>query len=142
MPSLISMEKSSMLGMNVKLVNQRGIWVFSNVIFGIFLGPESVAWVDSQMAGAMMIAMKIEIRNMNSRIRIGIKFQTIIGTGKPPWQKINNEDLDKTISRLNMADPQKVYLSGHDTCDQSIQRIKQNLVSDIHILKSGETYRF
>jgi len=74
--------------------------------------------------------------------RIGIKFQTIIGTGKPPWQKINNEDLDKTISRLNMADPQKVYLSGHDTCDQSIQRIKQNLVSDTHILKSGETYRF
>jgi 7,8-dihydropterin-6-yl-methyl-4-(beta-D-ribofuranosyl)aminobenzene 5'-phosphate synthase len=74
--------------------------------------------------------------------RIGIKFQTIIGTGKPPWQKINNEDLDKTISRINIAAPQKVYLSGHDTCDQSIERIEKNLTTDTQILKAGSVYKF
>jgi 7,8-dihydropterin-6-yl-methyl-4-(beta-D-ribofuranosyl)aminobenzene 5'-phosphate synthase len=73
--------------------------------------------------------------------RAGIKFQTLIGTGKPPWQKINNEDLDRTITTINAAGPKKVYLSGHDTCDYALARMKQKLKAETEVLQAGETYR-
>ena len=74
--------------------------------------------------------------------RAGIQFQTMIGTGKPPWQRITDEDLSRTIAAINSASPKRVYLSGHDTCDHSLDRMKRELNAETEVLKAGATYRF
>jgi 7,8-dihydropterin-6-yl-methyl-4-(beta-D-ribofuranosyl)aminobenzene 5'-phosphate synthase len=74
--------------------------------------------------------------------RAGIQFQMIIGTGKPPWQRITDEDLSRTITAINSAKSKKVYLSGHDTCDYSLDRMKKELKAETEVLKAGATYRF
>ena len=74
--------------------------------------------------------------------RAGIQFQTIFGTGNPPWQQIVDEDLSRTIAAINSADPKRVYLSGHDTCDYSLDRMKKELNAETEVLKAGATYRF
>lgn len=70
----------------------------------------------------------------------GIRFQTILGTGKPPWQRIGNRDLDLTIAALNQAAPDRVLLSGHDSCDVSIKRMETELSADTEVLSVGKTY--
>jgi len=74
--------------------------------------------------------------------RAGIQFQTMIGTGKPPWQRITDEDLSRTMATINRAGPKRVYLSGHDTCDHSLDRMKRELNAETEALKAGATYRF
>ena len=74
--------------------------------------------------------------------RAGIQFQMLIGTGKPPWQRIDDEDLSKTIAAINSAGPQKVFLSGHDTCDYALDRMIKELHAQTEVLKAGATYRF
>jgi len=74
--------------------------------------------------------------------RAGVQFQTMIGTGKPPWQRITDEDLSRTIAAINSAGPERVYLSGHDTCDHSLERMKKELNAETEVLKAGATYRF
>ncbi|MBU3913900.1 MBL fold metallo-hydrolase [bacterium] len=73
--------------------------------------------------------------------RAGIQFQTLIGTGKPAWQKITDDDLDNTITALNECKSKKVYLSGHDSCDHSLERLKNELNTETEVLKAGATYR-
>jgi 7,8-dihydropterin-6-yl-methyl-4-(beta-D-ribofuranosyl)aminobenzene 5'-phosphate synthase len=73
--------------------------------------------------------------------RAGIQFQTIIGTGKPPWQRITDKDLNQTIAAINDAGPRKVYLSGHDTCDHALDRMKKDLKAETELLRAGVTYR-
>ncbi len=72
--------------------------------------------------------------------RAGIQFQTIIGTGKPVWQKITDNDLSNTIMALNDIKPKKIFLSGHDSCDHSLERMRQELVAETEVLKAGVTY--
>ena len=74
--------------------------------------------------------------------RAGIRFQTIIGTGKPVWQRLTNKDLSSTISAINEIAPEKVFLSGHDICDHSLGRMEKELKAETKILTAGETYRF
>jgi len=74
--------------------------------------------------------------------RAGIQFQTIMGTGKPLWQRITDEDLSRTINAINGAGPEKVYLSGHDTCDYALDRMKRELNAETEVLKVGATYHF
>jgi len=73
--------------------------------------------------------------------RAGIQFQTIVGTGKPVWQRITDEDLGWTIAAINAAGPKQVYLSGHDTCDQALDRLQRELEAETAVLKAGATYR-
>jgi len=74
--------------------------------------------------------------------RAGIQFQTMIGTGKPPWQRITDEDLSRTIASINNAGPERVYLSGHDTCDHALGRMMREINADTEVLEAGATYRF
>ncbi|MCP4690891.1 MAG: MBL fold metallo-hydrolase, partial [Desulfobacterales bacterium] len=74
--------------------------------------------------------------------RAGLQFQTFIGTGKPPWQRITDEDLNHTITAINRIDPARVYLSAHDSCDHSLSRMKQELQAETHVIKAGAVYRF
>jgi 7,8-dihydropterin-6-yl-methyl-4-(beta-D-ribofuranosyl)aminobenzene 5'-phosphate synthase len=72
---------------------------------------------------------------------LGIQPQAILGTGKPPWQRVNDQDLSRTIAAINDAAPAKVYLSGHDTCDHAIARMQSELAADSEVLQAGATYR-
>jgi len=73
--------------------------------------------------------------------RAGIQFQTIVGTGKPAWQKISDLDLSNAIAALNNSKPSKVLLSGHDTCDHSLGRMQIELEAATQVLRAGVTYR-
>ena len=74
--------------------------------------------------------------------RAGIQFQTFIGTGKPVWQKITDDDLNRTIAALNKFNPAMIFLSGHDSCDHSLRCMQQKLEPENEVLKAGRTYRF
>lgn len=66
----------------------------------------------------------------------------IFGTGKPPWQRITEDDLQQAIAAINQAGPQRVLLSAHDTCDQGLAIMQKELRADTEVLKAGETYSF
>lgn len=70
----------------------------------------------------------------------GLKVQMIVGTGKPPWQRLTDEDLTRTIDNLNTVGPKHVFISAHDTCDYAIDRFRNELKSEVEVLKAGATY--
>ncbi|KUO77751.1 MAG: metal-dependent hydrolase [Clostridia bacterium BRH_c25] len=72
--------------------------------------------------------------------RAGVQFQTIFGTGKPPWEKVSIDDLNRTIDAINKVNPQKVYLSAHDSSDFALDHFEKNLKAATHVLKAGESY--
>jgi 7,8-dihydropterin-6-yl-methyl-4-(beta-D-ribofuranosyl)aminobenzene 5'-phosphate synthase len=73
--------------------------------------------------------------------KAGIQFQAIMGTGKPPWKRITDKDLSRTINAINNAAPKKIYLSGHDTCDYALERMRAELNAETEVLKAGAIYR-
>jgi len=78
----------------------------------------------------------------DSRLRKpGLKVQMIWGTGKPPWKRLTDEDLTRTIGNLNAVSPKHVFLSAHDTCDYAIDRFKNELNSSTTVLRAGATYQ-
>ncbi len=74
--------------------------------------------------------------------RAGVRVQTILASGKPPWQRITDADLGRTISAINKAGPQRVCLSAHDTCDQALARFKRELEAETEVLAAGGIYHF
>lgn len=72
--------------------------------------------------------------------RVGIQFQTLIGTGKPPWKRITDDDLSRTIAAINDAGPKKIFLSAHDTCDHSLGRLAEELRAETTVLEAGGVY--
>ncbi len=74
--------------------------------------------------------------------RAGIQIQTMVGTGKPPWQRITEAEMNNSIDILNRINPKKVFLSAHDSCDYALQKMKKKLSAKNRILKAGATYRF
>ena len=73
--------------------------------------------------------------------RWGIQLQMFLGTGKPPWQRITEDDLSLTIARINQADPKRVLLSAHDTCDHALDRLASELKAETTVLEAGQTYQ-
>ena len=71
---------------------------------------------------------------------MGIQLQTILGTGKPCYQRISDDDLDRTIATINKIKPQKFLPSAHDTCDHSLTRMKNELETETEVLRAGKTY--
>jgi 7,8-dihydropterin-6-yl-methyl-4-(beta-D-ribofuranosyl)aminobenzene 5'-phosphate synthase len=72
--------------------------------------------------------------------KAGIQLQTIIGTGKAPWQKVSIEDLNRTIEAIKKVNPKKVFLSAHDSSDFALDYIQKKLTAETYILEAGETY--
>jgi len=71
----------------------------------------------------------------------GIQAQMLFGTGKPPWQRISDDDLSRTIGSINAAGPKKVFLSAHDTCDYALKRFEDELKAETYVLRAGASYR-
>lgn len=70
----------------------------------------------------------------------GLDLQTIIGTGKPPWRKIDETDVENVVCAIRTASPRKVYLSAHDSCDEALRRIENALDCHVEVLAAGGTY--
>ncbi len=71
----------------------------------------------------------------------GVQLQMFLGTGTPPWKRINDEDLSRTITELNQVGPKKVLLSAHDSCDHALARFERELSAETTVLRAGATYR-
>jgi 7,8-dihydropterin-6-yl-methyl-4-(beta-D-ribofuranosyl)aminobenzene 5'-phosphate synthase len=71
----------------------------------------------------------------------GLKVQMIWGTGKPPWKRLTDDDLTRTVDNLNAMKPKHVFLSAHDTCDHAIDRFRKELKSETKVLRAGATYQ-
>jgi 7,8-dihydropterin-6-yl-methyl-4-(beta-D-ribofuranosyl)aminobenzene 5'-phosphate synthase len=72
--------------------------------------------------------------------RFGIQFQQIVGTGKPWWRKIGDDDLDRTIRALNESGAKRLLLSAHDSCDYALERIADAATARVDVLTAGVTY--
>lgn len=78
-----------------------------------------------------------------SRERLkGVEVTTIIGTGLPPWRRLQEKDLDETAAAINAVSPEFVYLSPHDSCDFAINAFRKKLKTNVNVLTAGATYRF
>ncbi len=73
--------------------------------------------------------------------RAGVRLQMILGTGKPPWRRITDRDLDPVIKTLNEAGPAQVYLSAHDSCDHALARMESELKAKTVVLQAGTRFR-
>ena len=58
-----------------------------------------------------------------SRIDHGV--QKVIGTGKPPWQRVGPDDVRATIEHLAGKDPKLVAISAHDSCDWAVGQFSE-----------------
>lgn len=70
----------------------------------------------------------------------GVQLQMLLGTGKPPWERVGEQDIDRTIETINAAAPARVLLSAHDTCDHAIERIRAAVTAEVDVLRAGERY--
>jgi 7,8-dihydropterin-6-yl-methyl-4-(beta-D-ribofuranosyl)aminobenzene 5'-phosphate synthase len=58
-------------------------------------------------------------------MRDGRETQTYRGTGKPPWERITKSDVRTTIEYLKSKNLSLVSLSGHDSCDWSLDAFRK-----------------
>lgn len=72
----------------------------------------------------------------------GLQAIMVFGTGKPPWRRLTDQDLDMAIAAINRAAPARVLLSAHDICDCALQRISRELKGETEVLKADASYEF
>ena len=70
----------------------------------------------------------------------GLEATMVFGTGKPPWKRIDQADLDWAVDIVRRAGIKKLLLSAHDTCDYALDYFAQNLPADTQVLAAGKTY--
>lgn len=58
-------------------------------------------------------------------VKFGLQAQMFLGTGKLPWDPINQQDVKEAITYLQRRNPQLVALSPHDSCDWSLSAFKE-----------------
>ncbi len=68
----------------------------------------------------------------------GIKIQMYAGTGKAPWNPITTEEVQGNIDLLKKRNPGVVGLSGHDSCDASIEAFRRAFPEIYKDIKVGE----
>jgi 7,8-dihydropterin-6-yl-methyl-4-(beta-D-ribofuranosyl)aminobenzene 5'-phosphate synthase len=101
---------------------------------------EMVRRLSSEPIYAIAGGLHFPVTRSRSQQR-GIQVQMFFGTGKPPWQRIHDDDLSRTISQINEAGPTKVLLSAHDTCDHALTRLGNELKAETDVLVAGQTFR-
>jgi len=69
---------------------------------------------------------------------LGLPAQQILGTGKWPWDPVNQQDVEQAIAYLQHRHPQLVALSPHDSCDWSIEAFRQAFGAAYQDLKVGK----
>ncbi len=75
----------------------------------------------------------------DSRIIIGgINVQRYLGTCRPPWKPITMDLVHENIALLKKLDPGIVGLSGHDSCDASLEVFRKAFPEVYTDIKVGE----
>lgn len=73
------------------------------------------------------------------RMKIGpIDIQPVVGTDRPPWDKINDTDTEEAIAAVKSANPSLIALSPHDSSDRSLDRFKQVFGDKFQVIKVGK----
>ena len=67
-----------------------------------------------------------------------LNLQNIVGSHRPPWNSINENDLTHAVDTLKKADIQFVSLSPHDSSDWSIDRFQNEFREKYHDLIVGK----
>jgi len=99
-----------------------------------------VSLISDEPVYAVIGGLHLPIKS--SRItRRGVRLQFIMGSGLPPWKRLTDKDITRTVATLNNVGAKKILLSAHDTCDYALNRFKNELDGDIEILKAGATYK-
>jgi 7,8-dihydropterin-6-yl-methyl-4-(beta-D-ribofuranosyl)aminobenzene 5'-phosphate synthase len=70
-----------------------------------------------------------------------IQLQTFLGTGKPPWQRVDDADLEAVRDAIGSRGAKRVLLSAHDSCDYALDRLTRELDAECEVLEVGATYR-
>lgn len=70
----------------------------------------------------------------------GLKIQMYFGTGKVPWSPITIEEVNNNINLLKKRNPGFVGLSGHDSCDDSIEAFRNAFPKIFIDIKVGEKF--
>lgn len=68
----------------------------------------------------------------------GIGIQRYVGTGKLPWQPITIEYVHNDIELISKRSPKIIRLSGHDSCDVSLNAFRDAFPSIFQTIKVGE----
>lgn len=72
------------------------------------------------------------------RMKIGpIDIQPVVGTDRPPWNKINDRDTEEAMAAVQAVNPSLVALSPHDSSDRSLDRFKAALGERFQTIKVG-----
>ena len=71
--------------------------------------------------------------------RWGSSNQRLGGTGKPPWDPPNRDDLKEAMEYLKARSPKVVALSPHDSCDESIEAFKETFPDAYTHIMVGES---
>ncbi len=75
----------------------------------------------------------------DSRIKpLGFKIQKFLGTGKAPWNPITTDEVKANIECLKSRKPQLVALSGHDSCDESLEAFRNAFPGEYKDIRVGE----
>ncbi len=70
--------------------------------------------------------------------RVGKGGQNILGNGKLPWQRISRSETREAAELLAILDVKLVALSGHDSCDWSLETFAKTLGDRYRTLRVGE----
>ncbi len=71
----------------------------------------------------------------------GVQAQMLVGTGKPPWERLDERDFEAAATALDRAGVDRLLLSAHDSCDYAIDRLGRELDVDLQVLEAGAAYR-
>lgn len=100
---------------------------------------EMVSRLSSERIHALVGGLHFPITGGRGR-RLGLDFQTFMGTGKPPWRRITDEDLTEAIAAIKAAAPARLLLSAHDSCDHALRRLGEEVDVEVEVLRAGERY--
>jgi 7,8-dihydropterin-6-yl-methyl-4-(beta-D-ribofuranosyl)aminobenzene 5'-phosphate synthase len=74
--------------------------------------------------------------------RAGLQVERIFGTGKKPNDPITDKDLDVTLDVLHKANPKRLLISAHDSCDHALERLGRETETEFEVLRAGQRYTF
>ncbi len=76
------------------------------------------------------------------RGKIGpIDVQYIVAKDSPPWDGLNEADIEAAIQTIKRVNPARIVLSPHDSSDAAIRKFKDAFAKKLDVIKVGEEIR-
>ena len=68
--------------------------------------------------------------------------QRFVGTGRPPWQLLTEDDVAETIDYLRDKGVKRIALSPHDSCDWTVSAFEDAWGPDFQVVTVGQPLEF